>query len=39
MNKDGRITIPKITAELIKTQLHKEEAPSKYAFEITLKPA
>ena len=39
MNKDGRITIPKINAELIKTQLPKEATPSEYAFEITLKPA
>ena len=39
MNKDGRITIPKINAELIKTQLHKEETLSGYAFEITLRPA
>ena len=39
MNKDGRITIPKINAELIKTQLRKEETLSQYAFEITLRPA
>jgi bifunctional DNA-binding transcriptional regulator/antitoxin component of YhaV-PrlF toxin-antitoxin module len=39
MNKDGRITIPKINAELIKTQLHKEATLSDYAFEITLRPA
>jgi len=25
MNKDGRITIPKIDAEIIKTHLHKQE--------------
>jgi hypothetical protein len=39
MNKDGRITIPKINAELIKTHLHKEEKLADYAFEITLTPA
>ena len=39
MNKDGRITIPKINAELIKTQLPKEATLSQYAFEITLRPA
>ena len=39
MNKDGRITIPKINAELIKTQLPKEATLNQYAFEITLKPA
>jgi len=39
MNKDGRITIPKINAEIIKTHLHKEETLSHYAFEITLRPA
>ena len=38
MNKDGRITIPKINAELIKTQLHKEATLNQYAFEITLRP-
>ena len=39
MNKDGRITIPKINAELIKTQLPKEATINQYAFEITLRPA
>ena len=39
MNKDGRITIPKINAELIKTKLPQEETLSHYAFEITLRPA
>ena len=39
MNKDGRITIPKIYAEVIKTQLPKAETLNEYAFEITLKPA
>ena len=39
MNKDGRITIPKINAELIKTRTQKEGTLSEYAFEITLKPA
>ena len=39
MNKDGRITIPKIIAELIKIQLTKEETLNQYAFEITLRPA
>ena len=39
MNKDGRITIPKINAELIKTQLQTEGTLSEYAFEITLSPA
>ena len=39
MNKDGRITIPKINAELIKTQLPKEATLNEYAFEITLTPA
>ncbi len=39
MNKDGRITIPKINTEIIKTQLPKEATLNQYAFEITLKPA
>jgi hypothetical protein len=39
MNKDGRITIPKIIAELIKIQRTKEETLNQYAFEITLRPA
>ena len=39
MNKDGRITIPKINAEIIKTQLPKETTPNQHAFEITLRPA
>ena len=39
MNKDGRITIPKINAEVIKTQLPKEATINEYAFEITLRPA
>jgi hypothetical protein len=39
MNKDGRITIPKINAELIKTHLPKEETLNHNAFEITLGPA
>ena len=38
MNKDGRITIPKINTEIIKTQLHKEENLNQYAYEITLSP-
>ena len=39
MNKDGRVTIPKINAEIMKTQLHKDENLNEYAFEITLRPA
>ena len=39
MNQDGRITIPKINAELIKIQLPKEATINEYAFEITLRPA
>jgi len=39
MNNDGRITIPKINAEIIKTYLPKEETLSQYPFEITLRPA
>jgi hypothetical protein len=39
MNKDGRITIPKINAELMKTRLPEETTLSEYAFEITLRPA
>ncbi len=38
MNKDGRITIPKINAEIIKKQLPKETL-NEYAFEINLTPA
>jgi len=39
MTKDGRITIPKINAELMKTRLPEETTLSEYAFEITLRPA
>ena len=39
MNKDGRITIPKIHADLIKTQLPEEKTLAEYTFEITLTPA
>ncbi|MGA3288705.1 MAG: hypothetical protein ABSD42_00495 [Candidatus Bathyarchaeia archaeon] len=39
MNKDGRITVPKLNADLIKTRLHEEETLSGYAFEVTLRPA
>ena len=38
MNKDGRITVPKINTEIIKTQIHKETTLNDYAFEITLSP-
>ena len=38
MNKDGRITIPKINAEIIKTHLPKETTLNQYAFEIKLSP-
>ncbi|MGO8805288.1 MAG: hypothetical protein ACLQO7_01610 [Candidatus Bathyarchaeia archaeon] len=38
MNKDGRITIPKINAEIIKAQIDKEATLADYAFEITLGP-
>ena len=38
MNKDGRITIPKLNASLIKTELGDEESIYHQAFEITLEP-
>ena len=39
MNKDGRVTIPKINAELIRSHLQEDETLSEFAFEITLRPA
>jgi hypothetical protein len=38
MNKDGRITVPKLNASLIKRELGDEESIYHQAFEITLEP-
>ena len=38
MNKDGRITVPKLNANLIKMELSDEEIIYRQAFEITLEP-
>ncbi|MGA2681243.1 MAG: hypothetical protein ABSF44_05515 [Candidatus Bathyarchaeia archaeon] len=38
MNKDGRITIPKLNASLIKRQLGDDERIYHQAFEVALEP-
>jgi len=38
MTKDGRITVPKINAAIMKARIAKDATLGEYAFEITLRP-